>query len=48
MKKIISSLVFCAVFATTALAQINFDQPTTERHKNHRGSEKPRKGKHRR
>jgi len=48
LQKIISLLVFSAVFATTALAQINFDRPTAERNKNHRGSEKhPRKAKHR-
>ena len=48
LQKIISLLVFSAVFATTAFAQITFDQPTTGRNKNHRGSEKhPRKVKHR-
>ncbi len=48
IQKIVSLLVFSAVFATTAFAQITFDQPTTGRNKNHRGSEKhPRKAKHR-
>ena len=40
--KIASVLVFTAVFAITALAQVSFDKPATERKKNHRGSEKPK------
>jgi hypothetical protein len=46
IRKIISLLVFSAVFATTALAQIDSGQTSSRRYKNHRGSEKhPRKGK---
>jgi hypothetical protein len=46
IQKIISVLVFSAVFATTAFAQINLGQPDSGRNKNHRGSQKhPRKGK---
>jgi hypothetical protein len=42
MKKIISLVMF-SVFATTALAQISLDPPSTERNKSHRGSRKTRR-----
>ena len=42
MKKIISLVMF-SVFATSALAQVSLDPPSTERTKNHRGSRKSRR-----